>query len=125
MAEGGSVQSGSTITQQFVKNTYLDQSQTVSRKFRELLISTKIGAAMSKEQILQGYLNTCFFGRQANGIQAAAHMYYNLRWRSSTSAREPSSPQRSTSRASSSTRIQIPRPGHRRKHAGPGCSTGW
>lgn len=78
MAEGGSVQSGSTITQQFVKNTYLDQSQTVSRKFRELLISTKIGAAMTKEQILQGYLNTCFFGRQANGIQAAARMYYNL-----------------------------------------------
>ncbi|WP_405812680.1 penicillin-binding protein [Streptomyces sp. NBC_01390] len=78
MAEGGSVQSGSTITQQFVKNTYLDQSQTVSRKFKELLISTKIGAAMTKEQILQGYLNTCFFGRRANGIQAAARTYYNL-----------------------------------------------
>ncbi|WP_329533188.1 penicillin-binding protein [Streptomyces sp. NBC_01450] len=78
MAEGGSVQSGSTITQQFVKNTYLDQAQTVSRKFKELLISTKIGAAMTKKQILQGYLNTCFFGRQANGIQAAARMYYNL-----------------------------------------------
>ncbi|MCX5091700.1 penicillin-binding protein [Streptomyces sp. NBC_00365] len=78
MAEGGSVQSGSTITQQFVKNTYLDQAQTVSRKFKELLISTKIGAAMTKEQILQGYLNTCFFGRQANGIQAAARMYYDL-----------------------------------------------
>jgi membrane peptidoglycan carboxypeptidase len=78
MAEGGSVQSGSTITQQFVKNTYLDQSQTVSRKFKELLISTKIGAVMTKQQILQGYLNTCFFGRQANGIQAAARMYYNL-----------------------------------------------
>jgi len=78
MAEGGSVQSGSTITQQFVKNTYLDQSQTVSRKFKELLISTKIGAVMSKDRILQGYLNTCFFGRQANGIQAAARMYYNL-----------------------------------------------
>ncbi|MFC3573627.1 transglycosylase domain-containing protein [Streptomyces yaanensis] len=78
MAEGGSVQSGSTITQQFVKNAYLDQSQTISRKFRELLISSKIGAVMSKQQILQGYLNTCFFGRQANGIQAAARMYYNL-----------------------------------------------
>ncbi|MEU6550503.1 transglycosylase domain-containing protein [Streptomyces sp. NPDC046915] len=78
MAQGGSVQSGSTITQQFVKNTYLDQSQTLSRKFRELLISTKIGAVMSKDQILQGYLNTCFFGRQANGIQAAARVYYGL-----------------------------------------------
>ncbi|MGW2701571.1 transglycosylase domain-containing protein [Streptomyces sp. NPDC001340] len=78
MAEGDSVQSGSTITQQFVKNTYLDQSQTLSRKFKELLISSKIGASMSKQQILQGYLNTCYFGRQANGIQAAARMYYNL-----------------------------------------------
>ncbi|MER6129108.1 transglycosylase domain-containing protein [Streptomyces sp. NPDC001795] len=78
MAEGDSVQSGSTITQQFVKNTYLDQSQTISRKFKELLISSKIGAVMTKQQILQGYLNTCFFGRQANGIQAAARMYYNL-----------------------------------------------
>ncbi|WP_078970060.1 transglycosylase domain-containing protein [Streptomyces natalensis] len=78
MAEGGTVQSGSTITQQFVKNTYLDQSQTVSRKLKELLISTKIGAAMTKQQILQGYLNTCFFGRQANGIQAAARAYYGL-----------------------------------------------
>ena len=44
MAAGDSVQSGSTITQQFVKNTYLDQSQTLSRKLKELLISTKIGA---------------------------------------------------------------------------------
>ncbi|MGV4987103.1 transglycosylase domain-containing protein [Streptomyces sp. NRAIS4] len=78
MAEGGSVQSGSTITQQFVKNTYLDQSQTLSRKFKELLISAKIGASMSKQQILQGYLNTCFFGRQANGIQAASRVYYGL-----------------------------------------------
>ncbi|MFI2201818.1 transglycosylase domain-containing protein [Streptomyces sp. NPDC020192] len=78
MAEGGSVQSGSTITQQFVKNTYLDQSQTLSRKVKELLISAKIGASMSKQRILQGYLNTCFFGRQANGIQAAARVYYGL-----------------------------------------------
>jgi membrane peptidoglycan carboxypeptidase len=77
MTEGDSVQSGSTITQQFVKNTYLNQSQTISRKFKELLISSKIGAVMTKQQILQGYLNTCYFGRQANGIQAAARMYYN------------------------------------------------
>jgi membrane peptidoglycan carboxypeptidase len=78
MAEGGNVQSGSTITQQFVKNTYLDQSQTLSRKFKEVLISAKIGASMSKQQILQGYLNTCYFGRQANGVQAAARVYYGL-----------------------------------------------
>ncbi|AOR31720.1 hypothetical protein BFF78_12245 [Streptomyces fodineus] len=78
MGEGGSVQSGSTITQQFVKNTYLDQSQTLTRKFKEVLISAKIGASMSKQRILQGYLNTCFFGRRANGIEAAARVYYDL-----------------------------------------------
>ena len=39
MAKGGETQGGSTITQQYVKNTYLDQSQTVSRKFKELFIS--------------------------------------------------------------------------------------
>jgi membrane peptidoglycan carboxypeptidase len=76
MVKGGAVQSGSTITQQFVKNTYLDQSQTLSRKFKELLISVKIGSRMSKQQILQGYLNTCYFGRGTNGIEAAARAYY-------------------------------------------------
>jgi membrane peptidoglycan carboxypeptidase len=76
MAEGGQVQSGSTITQQFVKNTYLDQEQTISRKLKELLISVKIGSRLSKQQILTGYLNTCYFGRGANGIEAAARAYY-------------------------------------------------
>jgi membrane peptidoglycan carboxypeptidase len=76
MAEGGQVQSGSTITQQFVKNTYLDQEQTISRKLKELLISVKIGSKLSKQQILTGYLNTCYFGRGANGIEAAARAYY-------------------------------------------------
>lgn len=78
MAEGGEVQSGSTITQQFVKNTYLNQSQTLSRKFNEIMISVKIGSRMSKQQILQGYLNTCYFGRGANGIEAAAEVYYHV-----------------------------------------------
>jgi membrane peptidoglycan carboxypeptidase len=76
MAEGGEVQSGSTITQQFVKNTYLDQGQTLTRKLKELLISVKIGSKLDKQQILTGYLNTCYFGRGANGIQAAARAYY-------------------------------------------------
>ncbi|GGY29312.1 transglycosylase domain-containing protein [Streptomyces djakartensis] len=76
MARGGDTQGGSTITQQFVKNTYLSQEQTVSRKFKEMFISIKVGTKLSKDQILQGYLNTSYYGRGAYGIQAAAQTYY-------------------------------------------------
>ncbi|MEU9404159.1 transglycosylase domain-containing protein [Streptomyces sp. NPDC048281] len=78
MATGGEVQSGSTITQQFVKNTYLTQDQSVTRKLREIMISLKIGGQMSKQEILQGYLNTCYYGRDAYGIEAAARTYYHV-----------------------------------------------
>jgi membrane peptidoglycan carboxypeptidase len=78
MAQGGEVQSGSTITQQFVKNTYLSQSQTVSRKIDEIMISLKIGRSLSKEQILQGYLNSNYYGRGAYGIEAASEAYYHV-----------------------------------------------
>ncbi|MGW3985694.1 transglycosylase domain-containing protein [Streptomyces sp. NPDC004830] len=77
MARGGDTQGGSTITQQFVKNTYLSQEQTLSRKFKEMFISIKVGNKLSKDQILQGYLNTSYYGRGAYGIQAAAQTYYN------------------------------------------------
>ncbi|MFJ5531109.1 transglycosylase domain-containing protein [Streptomyces sp. NPDC093261] len=77
MASGGEVQSGSTITQQFVKNTYLTQDQSVTRKLREIMISLKIGGQLSKQQILQGYLNSCYYGRDAYGIEAAARTYYH------------------------------------------------
>ncbi|MFF3467142.1 transglycosylase domain-containing protein [Streptomyces sp. NPDC002619] len=78
MASGGAVQSGSTITQQFVKNSYLNQSQTVTRKLREIMISLKIGTKMSKQEILQGYLNSSYYGRGAYGIEAAAEAYYHV-----------------------------------------------
>ncbi|MFF9664614.1 transglycosylase domain-containing protein [Streptomyces althioticus] len=76
MATGGDTQGGSTITQQFVKNTYLTQEQTLSRKFKEMFISIKVGTKLSKDEILQGYLNTSYYGRGAYGIQAAAQTYY-------------------------------------------------
>ena len=76
MARGGDTQGGSTITQQFVKNTYLSQEQTVTRKFKEMFISIKVGTKLNKDQILQGYLNTSYYGRGAYGIQAAAQTYY-------------------------------------------------
>ncbi|MFJ9375119.1 transglycosylase domain-containing protein [Streptomyces sp. NPDC101455] len=78
MAKGGETQGGSTITQQFVKNTYLSQEQTVTRKFKEMFISIKVGTQLSKQQVLQGYLNTSYYGRGAYGIQAAAQTYYGV-----------------------------------------------
>ncbi|MFF4487388.1 transglycosylase domain-containing protein [Streptomyces sp. NPDC001544] len=76
MARGGQTQGGSTITQQYVKNTYLSQEQSVSRKFKEMFISIKVGTQIKKPQILQGYLNTSYYGRGAYGIQAAAQTYF-------------------------------------------------
>jgi membrane peptidoglycan carboxypeptidase len=75
-ATGKGTQSGSTITQQYVKNYYLGQEQTVTRKVKEFFISIKLDRTESKDQILEGYLNTSYFGRNAYGIQAAAQAYY-------------------------------------------------
>ncbi|MFD4608468.1 transglycosylase domain-containing protein [Streptomyces sp. NPDC058440] len=72
----GDTQGGSTITQQYVKNVYLSQDQSVSRKFTEAMISLKLDNQMSKDKILEGYLNTSWFGRGTYGIQRAAQAYY-------------------------------------------------
>jgi membrane peptidoglycan carboxypeptidase len=76
-ASGGSTQGASTITQQYVKVFYLTQDRTWSRKAKEAILSLKIQRQMSKEEILQGYLNTIYFGRGAYGIEAAARAYFN------------------------------------------------
>ncbi|WP_260867760.1 transglycosylase domain-containing protein [Streptomyces sp. SAJ15] len=73
---GKGTQGGSTITQQYVKNYYLSQDQTVTRKVKELVIALKVDQRNSKDDILAGYLNTSYFGRNAYGIQAAARAYY-------------------------------------------------
>lgn len=72
----GDTQGGSTITQQYVKNVYLSQDQTISRKFTEAMIALKLDNRMSKNDILEGYLNTSWFGRGTYGIQRAAQAYY-------------------------------------------------
>ncbi|MGA4841671.1 transglycosylase domain-containing protein [Streptomyces sp. G45] len=74
---GKGKQSGSTITQQYVKNYYLAQEQTISRKAKEFFIAIKLDREVSKDDILQGYLNTSYFGRSAYGVQAAAQAYYS------------------------------------------------
>ncbi|MFD3483331.1 transglycosylase domain-containing protein [Streptomyces sp. NPDC058665] len=74
---GKGTQGGSTITQQYVKNYYLAQEQTLVRKGKEFFIAIKLNREESKAQILEGYLNTSYFGRNAYGIQAAAQAYYS------------------------------------------------
>ena len=75
---GGAEQGGSTITQQYVKNYFLDQNRTLSRKFKEFFISIKIDRSTDKNAILQDYLNTIYFGRGAYGIQAASQAYFGV-----------------------------------------------
>src|SRR5690606_10664881 len=72
----GIQQGGSTITQQFVKNAFLGSERSLSRKVKEAVLSLKLEQRMSKEEILEGYLNKIYFGRNAHGIAAASHAYF-------------------------------------------------
>ncbi|ADP85142.1 transglycosylase domain-containing protein [Pseudofrankia inefficax] len=77
--KSGSVQQGaSTITQQYVKNAYLTQDRTFSRKIKEIVISVKLSHKYSKDQILEFYLNTIYFGRNSYGIDAASEAYFGI-----------------------------------------------
>ncbi len=75
-ASGNSTQGASTITQQYVKILYLSQERSYTRKLKEAILSLKIQRQLSKSRILEGYLNTIYFGRGAYGIQAAAQAYF-------------------------------------------------
>lgn len=76
---GQQVQGGSTITQQMVRNYYEGVSRDVSivRKVKEIIIAIKVDRSESKEWVMQQYLNTIYFGRNAYGVQAAAEAYYH------------------------------------------------
>ncbi|WP_240771001.1 transglycosylase domain-containing protein [Nocardioides sp. GY 10113] len=76
-AKGGSTQGASTITQQYVKILYLTQDRTWTRKIKEAFLSLKVQNQLSKEDVLEGYLNTIYFGRGAYGIQAASQAYFD------------------------------------------------
>jgi membrane peptidoglycan carboxypeptidase len=75
---GQPTQGASTITQQYVKNYYLNDDQTLSRKVRELFITLKVQRKLGKRDILDAYLNTVYFGRGAYGVQTAAHTYFGV-----------------------------------------------
>ncbi|BCL29469.1 transglycosylase domain-containing protein [Streptomyces aurantiacus] len=75
---GGARQGGSTITQQYVKNALLTPEQSLERKAHEALISVKLDRTRSKDEILEGYLNTVYFGRGAAGVESAARNYFGV-----------------------------------------------
>jgi membrane peptidoglycan carboxypeptidase len=77
-AKGGATQGASTITQQYVKILYLSQERTLKRKIKEAFLSLKIQKKKSKSEILEGYLNTIYFGRGAYGVEAASNAYFGI-----------------------------------------------
>jgi penicillin-binding protein 1A len=75
---GGIAQGGSTITQQVVKNALLSPEQDLGRKVKEAVYAVRLEDEMSKDEILERYLNTVYFGNGAYGVQAAAETYFGI-----------------------------------------------
>ena len=73
---GGVQQGGSTITQQYAKNAFLTSERTYTRKVKEVFIALKMTRTVDKAQILENYLNTIYFGRQASGLEVASRSYF-------------------------------------------------
>jgi penicillin-binding protein 1A len=89
LSEGKVVQGGSTITQQYVKNTFFRHpARTLERKARELRLAIEVERRYSKDEILERYLNTVYLGQGAYGAQAAMETYFG-RGRSPSSLKLP------------------------------------
>ena len=76
-SRGENLRGASTITQQVMKNFLLDGSRSVERKIKEIILAVRIEGAMSKERILELYLNEIFLGQNSYGVTAAALTYFN------------------------------------------------
>jgi penicillin-binding protein 1A len=74
---GEQIKATSTITQQLARTLFLTPERTMSRKIKEVLTAIKIERTYSKEEILEMYLNQCYFGKGAYGVQAAAGLYFS------------------------------------------------
>jgi len=73
---GETVQGGSTLTQQLARNLFLTPAQTVNRKLREMVLASRIERRLTKDEILELYLNRVYLGDQAYGIDAAARRFF-------------------------------------------------
>jgi penicillin-binding protein 1A len=74
---GRIVEGGSTITQQYVKQAYVGDEETLSRKVKEAFLAWQLEQKLTKDEILTKYLNTVYFGNGAYGIQSAAQTYFD------------------------------------------------
>jgi penicillin-binding protein 1A len=74
---GGVRQGGSTLTQQLAKTSFLSSERSIKRKLQEIIIALYLEARLSKDEILQNYLSSVYFGDGAYGIRAAARTYFN------------------------------------------------
>jgi penicillin-binding protein 1A len=72
----GKHQGGSTITQQYVVNTFIQREDSLSRKIKEAMLAYELETSYSKDEILEKYLNTIYYGHGAYGVQAAAETYF-------------------------------------------------
>ncbi|NIY72692.1 PBP1A family penicillin-binding protein [Marivivens donghaensis] len=76
-SRGSDIRGASTITQQVMKNFLLSSDRTAERKIKELILSVRIERVMSKDQIIELYLNEIFLGQNSYGVAAAAQSYFN------------------------------------------------
>jgi penicillin-binding protein 1A len=76
VTKGTKEQGGSTITMQVARNFFLTRNKTFTRKLNEILLALKIEKELTKEEILELYLNKIYFGKRAYGVAAAAEVYY-------------------------------------------------
>jgi penicillin-binding protein 1A len=76
-SRGQSMRGASTITQQVMKNFLLDGSRSVERKIKEIILATRLEDSLSKDKILELYLNEIFLGKNSYGVAAAAQTYFN------------------------------------------------
>lgn len=76
LATGGKRQGASTITMQVARNFFLTREKTISRKLYEILLAFKIEQNLTKDQILEVYINQIFLGRRAYGFAVASHTYF-------------------------------------------------
>lgn len=76
LVSGSKAQGASTITMQVARNFFLTRKKTFGRKLNEVLLAIKIEKELTKDQILELYLNKIYFGKRAYGVQAAAQVYY-------------------------------------------------
>lgn len=74
---GGQLRGASTITQQVMKNFLLSSDRSIERKLKEIILSTRVETTLSKDQILELYLNEIFLGQNSFGVAAAAQVYFN------------------------------------------------